>query len=291
MRSLGEFITHVCAAVVKRFDGDIDSGILFVALLRQADLGGTGAATPISFNALSRSLARPFETVRRLCNRLCDLGLAERNDQGIFVPRKALELAIAREIRTEIHDNFVRMIVDQVALGYPLPLQQDKPMDRHAIELGAIDLLLFSFEFGVPAHPMQDWQRPYLYLTLMTANARPYTFDRELAWRYSDITTPPADEHRMPVGASALARAIGIPYTTVRRNLKGMVAEGRLIHAEGSGYLINMAWMQSPTSAASGVNMVVQLDRVLRQVAAAGFPFDDPAIAYREGPPVFLDFR
>ena len=80
---------------------------------------------------------------------------------------------------------------------------------------------------------MQDWQRPYLYLTLMTANARPYTFDLELAWRYSDITTPPADEHRMPVGASALARAIGIPYTTVRRNLKGMVAEGRLIHAEG----------------------------------------------------------
>lgn len=290
IRALGEFLTHVCAAVLKRFEGELDIGFLFVALLRQADLGGAGAPIPISINALSRSLARPFETVRRLSNRLCDLGLAERNDQGIFIPHHVGGNPLAQAIRADIYDNFVRLIVDQARLGYPLPAAQERAINEAAVERGALDLVLLSFEFGIPPQSKRDWQRPLLYLAVMTANARPFTFDPVLALRYADITTPPPDSHRSPVSTGALARSMGMPYTTVRRHLEALVEAGQLVRAATGGYLVNMAWMQSAASAAAGIGMVVQLDRVLRQVAAAGFPFDDPASAYRRGAPILLEF-
>ncbi|RYD51557.1 MAG: ArsR family transcriptional regulator [Sphingomonadales bacterium] len=287
MRGLGEFLTHILAALAKRFDGDLDLGIFFVALLGQAQ-GAT--PSPISVSALSRSLARPFETARRLCNRLCDLGLAERTSKGVVISANGLEQQKTKDILGEIHGNLVRLAADLRAVGYPIPPQRGATTDRAAIESAAIDLLLVSIEFGIPPHPMKDWQRPYLYLAVMTANARPYTFDPELAMRYSDVTTPPADAHRAAVSASVLARAVGIPYSTVRRNLEAMVEEGRLIRTE-DGYLTSMVWMQGRASAASGVQMATQVDRILGRMAAAGFPFDDPASAYRDGPPPFLNFH
>ncbi|MES2987897.1 MAG: helix-turn-helix domain-containing protein [Pseudomonadota bacterium] len=291
VRGIGEYSTHFCAAVAERFDGDVDIGMVFVNLLRRADLDGSGvgAMAPISISALSRSTNRPFETVRRLCNRLCAMGLVERCDDGPFIPTPVLTQPIVMELREIAHDNLVRMICDLAKVGYPLPLARDAKIGRATIEHAAMDILLHGFEVGQPPDPRPNWQRPFIYISLMAANARKYTFDPELAQRYADVLSPPPEELRTPVGATVLARAIGLPYSTVRNNLATMVEEGMLSRS-GRGYLIDMAWMQRPDMAAMGVAVAAQLDRALRSLALAGFPMHGPETAYWRGPPKLIAF-
>lgn len=292
VRSISEFVIHVCATLIDAFDGDLDVGVLFITLLRQADLGGRleGQETAVSINALSRAGARPFETVRRRCNQLCKRGLAERVEAGIRVLPAKLDDPVVRELRASFVDHFVMTLGEMKRLGYPLPRAAPEiPFDRVALEQGALDMLLLTMEFGIPPHPHPNWLKPLLYMAVMVANARPFTFDPELALRYASVDTPPPDSLRRPVSASAVARGVGLPYATVRRNLEAIAAGGQMRRVEG-GYLIEMAWMQSPASVASGAAMVTQLHRLVRRLELGGFPFDAPEKAYVRGRPERIAF-
>ncbi|RYY23466.1 MAG: hypothetical protein EOP62_20205 [Sphingomonadales bacterium] len=294
IRGIAEFATHFCASLTEHFDGDVDIGLIFVSLLRRADLDGTGdgAMAPISISALSRSVDRPFETVRRLCHRLFAMELAEQSDSGPFIPPHVVGQPMVLELRQAFHDNLVRMIGDLAGVGYPLPAARGgaSGVARDTIERAAMDMLLHTFEFGMPTQPTRDWQRPFVYVSVMAANARRYTFDPALSAQYPHANTPPPDYLRIPLGASALARAIGIPYSTVRHNLATMTADGVLVRS-GSGYLISMEWMQRPELATSAALIAAQLDRALRGLALAGFPMDAPQTAYWGGPPRLISFE
>ncbi|WP_157073580.1 hypothetical protein [Sphingomonas soli] len=291
VRGVAEFVTHFCAALTRRFEGDIDLGLIFVHLLRRADLSGTGAGAmaPTSISALARSAGRPFETVRRLCKKLVAMGLAEQSSAGPFIPAHVLDQPMVQELRQEYHDNLVKTVSDLARVGYPMPEARGDGISGEAIERAAIDLLLHAFEFGLPAQPTPNWQRAFVYIAVMAANARRYTFDPELSGRYKDAATPPPDHLRTPVGASALARATAAPYSTVRRNLQSMIADGILVRA-GHGYLISMEWMQRPELAAAGAAVAAQLDRAIRGLAQAGFPISAPETAYWRGPPRMIAF-
>lgn len=291
VRGVAEYCLHFCTALTRHFDGDVDIGLLFVTLLRRADLDGTGIGTmaPTSISALSRSTGRPFETMRRLCNRLVAMGLVERCEAGPFVPVHVVTQPMVMELRAACHDYMIKMIEDFVTLGYPLPAARGGGVARAAVERAAIDTLMHAFEFGVPPQPTRNWQRPFIYVSLMAANARRYTFDHALSHRYADIYSPPPDALRTPVGASALARAVAVPYSTVRNNLEAMVADG-ILERTPRGYLISMAWMQRPELAASGAAVAAQLDRALRGLAHGGFPMDAPAAAYWQRRPPLIVF-
>lgn len=291
VRGVAEYCLHFCTALTRHFDGDIDIGLLFVTLLRRADLDGTGIGTmaPTSISALSRSTKRPFETMRRLCNRLVAMGLVERCEAGPFVPDHVVTQPTVVALRAACHDYMIKMIEDFVTLDYPLPVVRGTGVSRATVERAAIDTLMHAFEFGVPPHPTLNWQRPFLYVSLMTGNARRYTFDHGLAHRYADIYSPPPDALRTPIGASVLARAVAIPYSTVRNNLEAMVVDG-ILERTPKGYLISMAWMQRPELAAAGAAVAAQLDRALRGLAYGGFPMDAPATAYWRGRPPLIAF-
>ncbi|RYD84463.1 MAG: hypothetical protein EOP61_40100, partial [Sphingomonadales bacterium] len=148
VRGVAEFVTHFCAALTERFDGDVDVGLIFVHLLRRADLSGTGAGgmAPTSISALARSAGRPFETVRRLCNRLVAMGLAEHSAAGPLIPPHVLAQPMVIELRQAFHDNMVKVIGDLAHVGYPLPAARGEGICRGAIERAAIDLLMHAFE-------------------------------------------------------------------------------------------------------------------------------------------------
>lgn len=291
IRGVAEFVTHFCAALTERFDGDIDIGLIFVHLLRRADLDGTGegAMAPTSINALSRSVDRPFETVRRICNRLFAMGLAERSPAGPFIPASVLAQPMVIELRQAFHDHLVKMIGDLGAVGYALPASNGERVGRAEIERAAMDVVMHAFEFGLPPQPSRTWLRAVVYISVMSANARRYTFDPGLSQLYPNADTPPPDDLRMPLSASALSRAIAVPYSTIRHNLRAMLADGVLVRVRG-GYLISMEWMQRPELAVSAAAVAAQLDRALRGLASAGFPMAAPATAYWGGPPRIIAF-
>jgi hypothetical protein len=129
-----------------------------------------------------------------------------------------------------------------------------------------------------------------LFTALMAGNARSFAFDRSLALSYADRNSPPPDDMRISVSASALARAIGIPYATVRRNVEAMLADQQIVRAP-RGYLVNMAWMQTPASLDAGNAIIVQMERLLRGLGTAGFPFAAPETAYLDGEPERISFQ
>lgn len=289
-RAISEFITHVGAAMIRGFDGDLDLGALYVALLRQADLASEGAGVPISVNALARSTGRPFETTRRLSNRLGDMGLVERVEGGIQVTGAALGAPVSAVLRATFSDCLVWQIIEMQALGHPMPERAPgTAFDAVVLEQAAYDLLLFTIEFGAASHPRRDWLKAFLYMAIMTANARGFASDPALARRYSEAGTPPPDVLRPSVRVAALARGLGLPYPTVRRNVEILVAQGQVERCP-QGYRTSVAYMQRDTSLAAGEQMGQQLVRLLRRIGAAGFPFDAPERAYRVGPPDFIAF-
>ncbi len=135
----------------------------------------------------------------------------------------------------------------------------------------------------------RGWTAVLIYVATMCANARSFAFDRELAHRYASAGTPPPDAIRRPVEAGAIARGLGLPYATVRRHAQMMLGTGEFERA-GGGYLTAIEWMQRPDVIASAQALAQQLDRVLRQLGGAGFPFADPSGLYRNGRPALLEF-
>jgi hypothetical protein len=297
-RMVGEYIVSASARLIAAFDGDLAQGLLYVALLSKADLSpGAAAGTapdrgePIGVHALARSTRRPFETIRRQCGQLCHAGLAERSDHGIRVPATSLSRPCAQAIITGVHDSLVWMIEELARLGYPLPVPAQTPYDGTAATRGSCDLLLLAMEFGMPSHSDRAaWLTAVLFVAVMAANARGFTFDPELAIRYGEANTPPPDPLRRPLSASAAARGLGLPHATVRRHAEALVASGAFERVPG-GYLASMAWMQRPDTLAHGQRMSQQMDRVVRNLVGAGFPFGDPASAYLAGGPMGIAFE
>ena len=63
----------------------------------------------------------------------------------------------------------------------------------------------------------------------IAANIRHVTEDPVLARRYASEDMPPPDALRVPIALRALARAIDLPFETVRRRVATLVAEGRIV--------------------------------------------------------------
>jgi hypothetical protein len=285
-----ELVTNVVVTLIEQFD-DLDLGLIYLALLRKADgVESGGQGHPISVNAISRSVARPFETVRRRCNQLCGLGLAMRVENGMIVPREALNRPEARIILDQLHDLMVRLIEDLREMDCPLPgAAPGRAPSAEAIECAALDVILYCMEFGYPPHPHRGWMTGVIYMTVMVANARSFAYDKTLALRYADADTPPPDAVRTALSAATIARALGLPYATVRRHAEAMIATGEL-ERRSDGYLVSASWMQREESLAAGQSISQQLQRVLRQLGVLGFPFNDPARAYRSGRPALVKF-
>ncbi|MEG3147458.1 ArsR family transcriptional regulator [Sphingomonas sp. RT2P30] len=286
------------ATITRAFGGNFDRAVIFFALLREASAlrdHAKGMATAhgtsrpgASVNALAASLDRPFETVRRHIMALIAAGLCRRDGALVRVAPEAIADKTIAAALNQLHDIMIRLIEDMVDFALPLPAQRcGVPHDRHATIAAAIDLLLIAIEFHAGQH--DDWLEVLLYGSVMVANARPITYDGERAHRYSESDTVPPESLRLPVGTAAVARALGLPYSTAGRHIARMLADGRLQRRRG-GLIVSTAWMSTP-SQLSGARVVAERTaQILARLAASGFALDRPVSLYLNGRPALLDF-
>jgi len=289
VRVLLEFALSALRATTILCKGQFETGIFLVILLREAqsfDAGSGAVPEGVSVNALAASFGKPFETVRRHVNRLIELGICRRAPKGVaFSPEPEMRGATDAFL-VEVHDLTLRLFEDLHALEYPVP-PGGGSASFDQVTQGGLDLLVQCCDIGTQLHEV--WIRMYLYYGVMTANARSITFDRDLAHRYSDSRTPPPEAVRRPVSARMLSRALGLPYSTVRRHLAHMERIGQIFRLKG-GWMLTMEWMQKPEILASGHMVCRKIDAMLAHASRMDFPLGDPAAFYRRGRPGLLEF-
>jgi len=246
------------------------------------------SARGISVNAIASSLSRPFETMRRHVNQLIASGACERGVEGIIAsPAFSSSPQLAALLRC-LHDLVVRMVVYLKDHDVPLPkARQDLAYDAHATIETALNIVLAASEYLDPHYA--DWTEMLVINTAMAANARPITSSPALARRYAGQDDVPPDHERQPISAVQIAQSLDIPYSTVQRQVRRSLEDGRLSRA-GRGVLVSRELLRSAPVRLVGPAATSRMARYIARLAPGGFRFDAPEQCYLDGPPPLLDF-
>ena len=106
---------------------------------------------------------------------------------------------------------------------------------------------------------------------------------------YADADTVPPLELRRPVSASAVARALRMSNSTVRREIDAGIAAGKLVRV-GSGLLATTEFLAAATISRGGQLAAARTAQVLRRLGPGGFRFGDPGSCYLDGRPPLVAF-
>lgn len=281
-RLLAEMQTTILSTALPLFDGRVDRFMIFTLLVRRLVDGGR--PTPVL--ALAESLGLPFESTRRHVAELAASGWAGRERGGIIV-RVGLEEGPLAALATLTHDALVRLIADMRAIdALPVYPAASRPYQWHAGLAAAADLMLSVASVNRQTH--HDRLDLVLFSTVMCASQRAITVDPALSRRYAALDTAPPAELQRPIRVSRIAAALALPEATVRRRIDRLV-EGPLMTVDG-GLVPREAWLSGPVPQDASAASYANLRRLMRALAAQGFPFDDPASAYRLGRPVPVSF-
>ncbi len=242
----------------------------------------------ISVNAIAASLARPFETMRRHVNALVAAGVCIRTRRGITVQPDIETLPALHAAIRRIHDLLVLLIDYARTHGLPLPAgRPDLPYQPSATIAATLDLTLAASEYLDPHY--EDWLEMVIVNAIITANARPITFDSVLARRYASVDAIPPEKLRVPVAVTHIARTMRIPYSTVQRQVNRSIASGQLKRVPG-GILATVEQLDNAAVRVAGPAAAARAARAFARLVPGGFRFDAPAACYLDGPPELLDF-
>jgi hypothetical protein len=284
-RAVSDFLMRFAARVNQRHSRDLVRAMLWLAF-NQASRGTpsleclTRNPRPVSMRAVSRSMDIPYETTRRKlleleaeghCRRTPDGGMVLAADDLTSPERRAAAAADCQAVRD--------LIGGLRGIGFdPAPYGSvawpgagaNSPEQVSDLELVAAmvmeDFILRACESGAAIHG--SLLNGLVFLTLLTLNAAPITFDSEQAWRYAGADTPPPDELRRPVPLSQIAKAVCLPTETVRRRMVAFLAADWAEHRP-DGYRLKMERMQAPEVLASGAaisQLFVQMTTSLVQI-------------------------
>ncbi len=288
----------VATAAVRQVAGGsfvFDRAIFFLAVLRASGgVLGQWAKVPvaggggISINAISHSMGRPFETARRHINALIDDGLCVRTGTGVAVAPDLPDRPEIADLLAHLHDCLIWLIVQLRSYEVALPHSpQDIPYRPDITLAASIDLSLFAFDSVGRLYT--DWLEMAVVNAVMAASSRPITFDPTLARLYSEADTIPPAELRRAVSAASVARALGIPYSTVRRQVIAAIEADMLVERD-SGVIVHDAILAGPRVALAGSAAVSRAAALLGRLVSGGFPFDAPARAYIVSAPKLVQF-
>lgn len=269
---LAEMQTSILSAGLHHFAGDIDRFGIFSLIVRES-LRRTARGKAISTHSLAISLSRSFETVRRHVIALTDAGVCVRGPHGVLVRAEILDRPDIAALMRLSHDSFIRFVEGIVAMDdTPIVCAPTTRAYEPIVGIaGAIDVMLATVDSNRAIH--RNWLDLALFSTVLYGN-----FQRRQALGGA---LGPAHAVR----PRALADALNIPETTVRRRLKTMVeADGPLIRCP-NGFMISAAWLARPEAVATSARTYANIRLIVGQAAVSGLPLDNPARVYIDGRP------
>ena len=293
-RFSSQYVLRAFQLLIDAF-GDIRAGLLVqaintanIAAIVHTDegrrtAGPTGtfpdeARRPISIARLADSAGLPFESTRRIVQRLIDEGDCRRVEGGVIVPRAAVERPSVVRAATANVGYVRRFMHDLQAAGLDAAL---RPAGSQAWWAGDEDatgariVATLSGEYilrslQLLADTYGDIRAGIVAQTIVTANTAHLegrTGDRR---RYAGIALAPPDEVRRPISVARLAESLGLPYETMRRQVRRLV-DARVCVRLNDGLIVPAAVLERPASVRSALANVGYVRKFMRDLHAIGF--------------------
>lgn len=271
-RQLAELQTAIIARGLPLTEGSLDRFAILSLIVRATAGAPGGNGRGISVMSLASSMSAPYETVRRHVARLVASGVCERRAGGVAMAGDPRAQAMLAPVLANTHEALVQFVTELGRHGVPLPAARPAPDYVPAAGIAAAaDIMLAVLDGNSEQH--REWLELVVFSALLSGNMAGVQADAALARCHADETRDvPADLIR-PVRAAALARRLGLPETTVRRQLAAMIRDGRVLR-ERAGYRVRQEWLNEPRNVAVSRNSYANVRRILERLAGQGFAFD-----------------
>jgi hypothetical protein len=252
--------------------GDIRSGVLLMAINAanvahidaRTEEGRRAAAAdglvqdeerkPVSVTRLAAITGLPLGSTRRIIEHLIEVGDCIRVDGGLIVPRAVYErpesgrLAMAnlRHVSEFVRELLRRGLVPETPAMMPA---WQMPVAQRAL---AAVVVRQSAEYCLRALRLLadiycNIRAGIVTQAIVTANTAHLDGPMGEGWRFAGLHQPPPDEVRRPVSATEIARSLGVPYETLRRQVRRLIEAGVCIRVDG-GLIVPMGVLEQPAA-------------------------------------------
>jgi DNA-binding Lrp family transcriptional regulator len=225
---------------------------------------------PISVNRLSESTGLPFESTRRIVQRLIDKGHCARVEGGVITPRSTLAgseqgdmvitgLGYTRKFVRELQ---AIGLADAAAAAWTqLPREADEAALARGVSRVTAEYLLRALH--TLTHTYGDIRSGIVARTIVIANTGHLDTRQGDGWRYAATDGPPIpDELRRPISISGLAESLGVPYETMRARVQRMIDAGVCRWVEG-GLIVPEAVFETPGAINAALANVADLRKLV----------------------------
>jgi DNA-binding Lrp family transcriptional regulator len=233
------------------------------------------ARRPVSIARLAESLSLPFETTRRIVQRLVDQGACLRVEGGLILPMATVQrpdITAAVAANVGYARKFVR---DLQAVGFAeaalfdgtelaAEATQDTFAARVVARLSAQYLLRVC---QLIAEVYGDIRYGIVAQTIVAANTAHLDVRGGEGWRYATIEEPPPDDVRRPIRTARLAESLGLPFETVRRYVRRLIDDGACVRVKG-GLIVPRQVQERPAAARGSVANVGYVRKFVRDLHA-----------------------
>ncbi len=293
-RLSSEYVLRAFQLLIDAY-GDIRAGLLVLAIntanvaaLVHSDEGRRGAGPtgtlpdtvrrPISIARLAESTGLPFESTRRIVQRLIHAGICTRVEGGVVVLRATVELpSIVHAVTVNV--GFVRRFMRDLRAvglgavgspgGSPTPNGSDVcPAAARTVSALSGEYILRALQLLAATYG--DIRAGIVAQTIVTANTAHLDVRRDEVRRYAGINETPPDEVRRPISIARLAESLGLAYETTRGQVRRLIDAGVCVQLDG-GLIVPGAVLERPAAARSMLENVGYVRKFVRDLQAVGF--------------------
>jgi DNA-binding Lrp family transcriptional regulator len=281
VRLIAELHTSINVAMLRPLRGNVDR-LLVLALLMRTALTKPERDGAISIHSAALSLGRPFETVRRHIAALIESGLCHRIDAGVTMSPRFWRSRFIKGKLQYAHDCFVRFVADATVAGAiePPTMRAVGQFTESDGVCAVLDLVLALVDQNRNLFP--EAVDVAIFSAILHANTQRFAAEGGTLAARGESATCFRQSHAVRV--AAIARALSLPDTTVRRRIAAMTGPSGPLMRTRSGTLVDPAWLERASAMACEARHG-SMQLILNRVAVAGFPFHAPASCYLEGRP------
>jgi len=232
---------------------------------------------PISVKRLAESTGLPFESTRRIVQRLIADGRCVRVERGVIIPAVFLRRPeLARLVIADLGftRKFIRELqavglADAAATAWTLlPKETDEGALARSIARVAAGYWLRALHTLTETYG--DIRSGILARAILIANTAHLDTRLGDGWRYAAIDGPPIpDELRKPISIARLAESLGVPYETMRAQAQRLVRAG-VCRRVGGGLIVPEAVFETTAAINAALANIADLRKLVRDLQRFG---------------------
>jgi len=233
---------------------------------------------PVNVRALAESLSLPYDAARRRVAALEAAGVCVRTAKGVYIPNSALTTEANHQALIDGYQAMETLAADLsgVAPDFDLtggaPCAADPPpmgAERLAVRVGVEYVLRFAERLAAIAG---DVGQGLVLLAILHHNYAPVFSDPVLARRHGGLSDPPPDDLLAPISVLALAKTLGQPFETTRRQVNRLIRGRRCVRIPG-GVIVSAQAMRTALARRALLAHVGDVQRAYGALARLGLTF------------------